>query len=218
MNQTSQPKQQSKRAAVVIGRFQPPHIGHYAVFDAVKKYIRSNADLGLDMVPIVVIVDGKETSKDKARNPLTGRERQSFLESSGLANGMKFLVASSAYDAFIAVRDAGFEPIAIAAGADRADAYLQMLDTYFKTPTGKKIKHHVIELPRETTPNAAALGDILSHMDGELPVKLASASLARLAVSRDEFDKFSIITGLQRKTKLAKLMFEKIRAAIGSTE
>lgn len=219
----SQPKQQSKRAAVVVGRFNPPTIGHYAVFDAVKKYIRSNPELRLDAVPIVVIVEGKNTSKDKHKNPLTGHERQSFMEGSGRANGCKFLISPTAYDAFEDVREAGYEPIAVAAGSDRADTYIGMLDKYFKTPDDKDIDHYVIELPRDADSTQfggledenkhAALDDILQYMDDDLPINMVSGSLARHAVSRDALDKFAVITGLEGKPKLADLMFKKIKAA-----
>lgn len=219
--------EQSKRAAVIIGRFNPPTSGHYALFNTVKKFIRSNEDLRLEAVPIVVVVEGKETSKDKTRNPLTGDERVSFMIGSGKADGVKFLKAGSAFDAFEAVRKAGFEPIAIAAGSDRASNYLSMLDKYFKTSDGESIKHHKIELPRsaneETAPKEkidkdAALADVLKYVDKDLPIEMVSASLARLAVKSGEREKFAIIVGLTDKPKLAALMFDKIKAAMETTD
>ena len=218
--------QQNKRAAVVVGRFNPPTIGHYSVFDAVKKYIRNNQNLGLDAVPIVVVVAGKETSKDKTKNPLTANERISFMTASGKANGVKFLVASSAFQAFEEVRKAGYEPIAVAAGTDRADKYLEMLDKYYKTNDGKEIDHYAITLnrvveseePKEKVNKKAALDDILQYLDDDLPTEMVSASLARRAVEKDEFDKFVIITGLTEKPALARKMFDKIKASMATME
>lgn len=215
--------QQKRRAAVVVGRFNPPTIGHYKVFDIVKKYIRDHQDLRLDAVPIVVVVAGKETSKDKTKNPLTANERVSFMAASGKANGVKFLVAKSAYDAFEEVRKAGFEPIAVAAGSDRGDKYLEMLDKYFKTPDGKEIDHYSITVDRvteskEKIDKKAALDDILQYMDDEVPTNMVSASLARRAVELDEFEKFAVIVGLEDKRHLARKMFDKIKAAMSAQE
>ena len=120
--------EQSKRAAVMVGRMNPPTRGHYKVMDAMKAFIRDKKKLNLEATPIVVIVAGEKTGADKSKNPLTADERKSFLESSGRANGVKFIVAPSAFAAFEEVRKAGFEPIAIAAGSDRAPGYLKMLD------------------------------------------------------------------------------------------
>lgn len=222
----SETTQQKRRAAVIVGRFNPPTIGHYAVFDTVKKFIRDHQDLQLDAVPVVVVVEGKETSKDKSKNPLTADERIRFMTGSGRANGVKFLVAPSAFEAFQECRRNGYEPIAVAGGSDRADKYLEMLDKYFKTEDGENIDHYQITLkrvnegtevePKEKIDKNAGLDDILNYVDDELPVEMVSASLARRAVQRDEFDKFSIITGLKGKVALARKMFDKIKAAMAS--
>lgn len=213
--------QQTKRAAVVVGRFNPPTIGHYTVFNTVKKFIRDNENLNLDPVPIVVVIAGKETSKDKSKNPLTANERISFMKGSGNANGIKFLEADSAFNAFEAVRKAGYEPIAVAAGSDRGDKYLEMLDKYFKTQDGKEIDHYAITLDRvtesvqkEKLDKDAALSDVLKYMDDEIPTNMVSASLARLAVKKDEFEKFMIIVGLTEKPQLARKMFDKIKTSM----
>jgi hypothetical protein len=218
-----------KRAAVVIGRFQPPTLGHYAVIDMVKKYVIDNQNLLLDAMPIVVIIAGKETSKDKVKNPLSGDERVRFMTGSGKADGVKFLIAGSAYDAFEKVREEGYEPVAIAAGSDRASKYLEMLDKYFeKSEDGKTIKHVAITLDRDETvsDNAddkqskfdknAANADILKYVDETIPVSMVSGSLARLAVKQNEFEKFAILVGLKDNVKLAKMMFNKIKNAGGT--
>ena len=64
------------------------------------------------------------------------------MEHSGNANGVKFLVAPNAFAAFAKVREEGFEPIAVAAGEDRAPEYIKILDKHF-TDNGKPVKHHV---------------------------------------------------------------------------
>lgn len=216
--------QQKKKAAVIVGRFQPPTAGHYSVFNTVKKFIKSNPDIGLEAIPIVVIVDGEKTGKDKTKNPLTANERVSFMTASGKANGIKFLVAGSAFAAFEEVRKAGFEPIAIATGSDRAGTYIEMLDKYFKTNKNEPIKHYAITVDRlsegkktkEKINKTAALDDILKYMGDEIPTTMISASLARRAVELNEFEKFMVIVGLKDKPDLARKMFNKIKAAQGT--
>lgn len=205
--------EQSKRAAVVIGRFNPPTIGHYAIFDKMKKVILSRPELNLEAVPIVIVVQGEKTSMDKDANPLTGHERVSFMQASGRADGVKFLISKSAHAGLMDVRAAGFEPILIGAGSDRADGYLALLDKYFKTDTGDTIKHELVKFERE---NADSLGDILRYTDSEIPLYLVSASLARMAARNKEFDKFSILTGLTKKPKLARKMYNRIIATGGA--
>ena len=202
---------QTRRAAVIVGRFSTPTIGHYALFDAVKKYIRENPDLKLNIVPIVVVVEGKETSKDKTKNPLNGAERISFMTGSGKANGIKFLKAGSAFDAFEVVRKAGYEPIAVAAGSDRAPNYLSILNKYFKNKDDSPIKHYSIELKRnEIKAQEDDMTELLRYVEKKMPVALVSGSLARHAVAQADLEKFSVLTGLSDKPKLAKLMFDKI--------
>jgi hypothetical protein len=211
--------EQPKRVAVAVGRFQPPTRGHYKVMDAMKAFIRDNKKLNLEATPVVVIVAGGKTSEDKTRNPLTAEERQTYMESSGRANGVKFLIANNAFTAFVAVREAGFEPIALAAGSDRQADYMRILDKSFKDKDGKEIKHHAIPgLDRDADNDSDAGPDAFAHMiaeinDGkEIPVDMISGSLARYAAKNDEVKAFAYITGLDKKPKLAAQLAKKIQA------
>jgi hypothetical protein len=178
---------QKKRAAVMVGRLNPPTAGHYKVIDAMKNFIRTHKDLDLS-VPVLVIVAGEKTSQDKSKNPLTAEERVKFIEASGLANGVIVLTAPSGFAAFEAVRKAGYEPIAVAAGSDRADGYIQMLDKYFTEPSGGKIKHvKVTGLERADEGQEEKEGAMNSALQdlkkgGELDVAEVSGSMARRAV------------------------------------
>jgi hypothetical protein len=222
--------EQPKRAAVVIGRFSTPTAAHYALISQVKKYIRANPDLKLNPVPIVVIIDGKETGKDKSRNPLTADERIMFMDGSGNAPGVKFLKATSALDALEAVRKAGYEPIAIGAGSDRAEKYRHILDKYFNAADGSKLRHHTIELNRDNVSavdstakitiadKMTMLDNVLKYTDKDIPISMISASLARHAVKKNDLDKFTILTGLSDKPSIAQKMFDKIKAAMSAGE
>lgn len=194
-----------KPAVVMIGRFNPPTAGHYFVMDAMKKYIREN-DLGVKSA-VVVIVDGEETGKDKSRNPLTAHERQMFITASGKANGIKILTAKNGFDAFTACRAAGYEPIAIAAGSDRADHYLDLLDKYFnKDSNGQKITHEKVPgLDRDMQTKVP---------DGEIDVKAISGSMARHAAEHGYEEEFIKIVGLEKSPALGKKLYNKVKAAI----
>lgn len=206
----------TKGAAVVLGRFSPPHRGHYALFNKVKKWIKNNPELNLYPLPIVLVIAGKKTSEDKQKNPLEPKDRISMMQSSKLADGVKFLTASTAFEAFEKVREAGFEPIAVATGTDRQEQYIDMLDKYFKN-NEKPVKHYSINLER-TEPGIgaenkqAALDDVLKYTDKDIPIELISGSLVRRAVQQNELEKFKILTGLQ--SDAADIMFKKIKRSL----
>lgn len=203
---------QSGRAVVMVARCQPPTLGHYKVIDAMKAFIRNNKTAGFSATPFVVIINGAKSSENKAKNPLTPEERIKFMEASGNANGVKFLVADNAFAGFEAVRKLGFEPIAIAAGSDRAAKYLDMLDKYF-TNNGEKVKHYIVPgLEREDADDDAEI--TAASTDTKIDVTKVSGSMARAAVEAGYEDVFADIVGLKSKPKLAKMMFDKIKTAM----
>lgn len=220
------PPRQKKNVVVAIGRFNPPTIGHYHIIDAMKAFIRKNDRF--EAMPVVVIIEGAKSKDDHSRNPLTGSERQAFMESSGRANNVKFMIASSAADAFEKVRLAGFEPMAIAAGSDRVAGYKGLLDGYF-TEDGHSVKDGGKKIDREFVPGLERDADaddssgddyyqkIIDMVnDGEkLKIEMVSGSLARYAVRNGEKKAFSHIVGLASKPKLADKMFSKIEGALG---
>ena len=206
---------QTKNAVVIVGRFQPPTIGHYKVIDKAKKYIRENKHLNLFTKPILVIVNGEKSSKDKMTNPLSVEDRVYFMENSGRANGVVFLNAHNAFAAFNEVRKAGYEPIVVAAGSDRVEGYIKLLDDKFLDKNGKKQKHFKIgELTRHELPaNEKSLKKI--HDENSVDAGEVSGSLARRAVELDYFEEFVKITGLEKNIPAAKKMFKQIKAQIG---
>lgn len=220
------PSPGDKRVAVVIGRFNPPTKGHYAVISKVKKFIKDNPKLNLEAVPVVIVIGGGKTDQDKARNPLSVDERILFMVSSGHADGVRFLIAKNAFEALAIARSHNFEPIAVAAGSDRVDDYIRMLDEYFKDVNGDAIKHYKIKLDRDEAAvetgdaKQASMDSILKSIkDGDaLATDLVSGSLARRAVELGYEPEFADIVGLQHNPTLAKKMFNKIKAALPVAE
>lgn len=213
------PGYQSKKVAVMIGRMNPPTRGHYKVIDAMKNFIRTNPKLGLEAMPVVVVIAGSKSDADTKRNPLTGEERIAFMKASGFANGVKFLTAPNAFAAFAKVREEGFEPVAVAAGDDRAPEYQRILDKHFNNGS-TPVKHHIISLDRDADTDHedgdAYFQKIMDMInDGEaIDDNQISGSLARYAVRHDEKKAFAYIVKLNKKPKLADSMFSKIKAAI----
>ena len=213
----------SKKVAVVLGRFNPPTKGHYAVINQVKKFIRDNTKLGLNVSPVVVVIGGSKSDLDKKRNPLSVDERISFMKGSGKANGVTFMTAINAFAALAQCREHGMEPIAVAAGTDRIDDYIKILDKNFLTPDGDPIKHYKIHLVRDEDATltkkgekATAIDTTLADMknDGHIDTDLVSGSLARRAVELGYEKEFAEIVDLADKPALAKKMFDKVATAI----
>lgn len=207
--------QQDKKAVVMVGRMNPPTAGHYKVIDLMKKFSRTNPGV----VPIVVVVAGKETSKDLTKNPLSAEDRIKFMMASGHANGIKFITAPSAFAAFEAVREAGLEPYAIAAGSDRGAKYLEMLDKYFTDKDGGKLKHVIMpgldereDPDDEGTPSEEILQ--MAENGEDIPLHLISGSMARLAVKLGFKKAFAKV--LNVKQPLADLIFKKVEAALNT--
>jgi hypothetical protein len=219
------PPEQPKRIAFMIGRMNPPTKAHYKVIDKMKQFIRNNPSLNLEAQPVVIVIAGEKSSEDKSKNPLTADERISFMKASGNANGVIFLSSKSAFFALGAIRDAGYEPIAIGAGSDRAEGYKKMLDKGFNHPDGSPIEHIAIPgLDRtgnamETKKDAkkSALDKALEtlHSSGDLNDEEVSGSVARRAVELGYREEFATITGLEKKPALAELMFKKLQKAFG---
>ncbi len=213
---------QKKPAVVAVGRMNPPTRGHYKVIDAMKAFARAKLK-GAKV--IVVVVAGSKSDADKARNPLTGEERISFMKSSGSANGVEFLMAPNAFKAFEAVRAAGYEPIAVAAGSDRIDEYLAMLDKYFKDRNDQPQKHLKVDgLDRDADSEDGVDGEALDKIiemieDGdfeeEAVTKLISGKLARRAVKTGRKKAFAYIVKLEGKPALASKMFDKVAKSLG---
>ena len=216
----------SSRIAVVLGRFSPPTKGHYELINKVKSFIKANPELKLEANPVVIVIgnDKKEkTAEELLKNPLSIHERILFMKSSGLINGVKFMHATNAFEALTGLRKHDLEPIAIAAGTDRIDDYVRILDNYFKTADEKPIKHHRIHVARDEDAFASdkevkssSIDDTLSAMkNGEDPgIDQISGSLARRAAELGYKTEFARLVGLDHNNNLANALYAKVRKSI----
>jgi hypothetical protein len=213
--------EQPKKAVVMVGRMNPPTRGHYKVIDAMKSFIRQNPKLNLDAKPIVVVIEGAKSSKNKDKNPLTAEQRIAYMQASGHANGVTFLTAPSAVDAFEEVRRAGFETAVIAAGSDRAKNYMKMLEKYFTAKDGSTIKRQVVpgldrDMDDEQDDGPEAMDRLLDAAEegDSIPLSLVSGTLARRAAFQDKKKAFSYIVGLDKKPRLAVQMMTAIKKSM----
>lgn len=194
------PPVQKKRAVVVVGRFQPPHCGHNFIISEAKNEF---TDGKYDAV-IVVVVVGEKSSEDKKINPLTAEERLHYLSHLTSSKGVKFLTAKNAVDAFVKVREAGYEPIVIVGGKlekeDRALSYKEnILDKYFKNRDGSAIEHKAISVERDAKAD---------------DVKAVSGSIIRAAVAADRPEDFADWSCMD-SDKLTNTMYKTLRDNMG---
>lgn len=194
------PGKQKKTAVIVVGRFQPPTLGHARIIDAAKKAFRKQK---YDAI-VICIIAGKNTSKDKAKNPLSASQRKFYVEHSTFTKGTKVITATNAFDAFMKCRDLGYEPMCVVGGKDddtiedRAETFKKILDKYVTEDDGTPIIHKAITVERE--PGA----------DGALGM---SGSIARAAVLADKFDDFSEMVSFDNK-ELAQKLFDDIKKSM----
>lgn len=179
-----------KKVAVFIGRFSVPHIGHYKVIDQMRKFINEHRCDNISPQPVVIIINGKKSSLDTNKNPLTVEERKKFMMASGKTNGVIFREASSAFDGLKQLKDDNFFPCVMACGGDRADTYRSLLERMF---------------PNEHT-------NLLIVERNDTDIKsAASSSLAKRCVDLGFEDEFLDITGFKSSPKVGKILFNKIK-------
>ena len=104
------PPKAKKKADLFLGRMQPIHLGHIKIIKKMKN-------------PIVVLVKGAASSKDKSRNPLSADDQIKLLKKS--VPSVRIVIAANGYlpAIFGDMRKQGFEIETLFAGADRLSDY-----------------------------------------------------------------------------------------------
>ena len=126
------PPIQKKQVSVFLGRLQPPHVGHQIILKKMKN-------------PIVILIKGTISSKNKKRNPFP-EEYQIGLLRKFMPN-LKIHIAPSGFLPliFFDIRRLGFEPIKVYAGEDRINSYKKMISS-LPDELGFKVKF--VKTPR----------------------------------------------------------------------
>jgi len=207
-----------KPTVVLIGRFSPPTSAHYELAHKAQAFAREedNAKKEYSPLPFIIVVDGKETRRDKIRNPLTAQQSVQFLQASGKCNGCKIIVADNAIDGFNKVRKMGYEPTALAVGSDRAPGYIKLLNN--QEPS---VKHIVIPGISDREDNSlSAMNTILARMrkDQDIDMDEISSSLAKHAAEEGYFPEFAKIVGLEDKLGLAKKLYNIVQHSLQQDE
>lgn len=122
-------------AVITVGRMNPPTRGHAVL---VRKVLEIARETGAQ--PILYLVDGEQTGKDKIKNPLTGAQREAYVKQ--MFPGIKVDVVTSAYQVIDVLEVQGMMPAIWVAGSDRASNYRKML-------IGANLKGQVVEVDRE---------------------------------------------------------------------
>lgn len=191
---------QTRRAVVVVGRFNPPTVGHALAIKTAKRYAQRHS---LDAV-FVVVVAGVNTSKDLHRNPLSATRRILYMQASPDTCGVRYLYAPNAFVAFTSIRHAGYEPVAVVGGVlkdgesvkeDRANSFVKMLDDHFMDSRGEPYAHVAVSIPRNSESDA---------VDGVSGTKL------RNAISEGDFESFSAMV-MPMDDRLKQQLFAEIQ-------
>lgn len=160
-----------KPVVVAPGRFNPPTVGH-------KRMLKRLVELGqeLNAKPVVIVVD---SGKYDARNPLPGDVRKEYL--SKMFPGVEIMVAKNPYDAIWDMYETRQEyPIGGVTGADRAEAYKEMIRRMLGAKVADQYKAEILH----------------RHPDVE-GIAGVSGSKAREAAVREDEGAFVAMTGLE---------------------
>lgn len=110
---------QDKKVELFLGRMQPVHLGHEAIIKKMKN-------------PVVALVKGAASSKDKERNPLSAKDQTKFLKK--LFPKLTIIEVPNGFvpDIINAIRKKGMEVSTVYAGDDRIAGYKGQIAGYNK--------------------------------------------------------------------------------------
>jgi len=111
------PEKRSKSVELFLGRMSPPHLGHLKIIKKMKN-------------PVVVLIKGNETSKNKDRNPLDAKYQIKLLKK--MVPGLKIIIAKNGYlpEIISSMREATHNEVSkVYAGDDRISDYKRQIDS-----------------------------------------------------------------------------------------
>jgi len=117
------PKENSKKVAVFLGRFQPLTKAHVEIIRKIEK---------AEKLPVVVfIVKGKKTSQNKEKNPFPlDIQIELFKKVFGNKVEVKTIPTGFIGDIINTLRQEGKEPLVLYCGSDRVKGYEGQLKRY----------------------------------------------------------------------------------------
>lgn len=142
----------NNNAICYVGRLQGITLGHIRCITKAQ-HVLATSD-GKYSAVIVLIVDGKNSSKDKQRNPLSAERRIKYLKTLDICNGIIFIICPNVSDGFAQVIKKGYTPKAVVGGAgddeNTPQTYKNLLDKYYPLDSeGNLVSHVAIPLERE---------------------------------------------------------------------
>lgn len=143
----------AKEVSIFLGRMQPIHKGHQAIIKMMKN-------------PIVLLVKGKASSADKAKNPFDEAYQAKLIKKLNANVDVRVVATGYLPDIAAQLREEGKELVAIYAGEDRIGGYKGQFDRL------KLDKEHAFHIVFHTTP------------------RVASATQVRTAIRNDDHEAF----------------------------
>lgn len=173
------------KIVIAPGRFNPPHRGHKVMIDNLVELGKE-----LNAEPVVLIID---SGKRGEKNPLSGEIRKKYLQK--MFPRVRFEIFKNPYEAVFTLADQNKElPVGGVAGADRGNAYKQMVGRIFGDDVKQKYVSKVLYRDPDATDDVAG----------------ASATKARNAAKEGDVVKFRALTGLS-EPEAKKLMNELVK-------
>lgn len=190
LTEVYQPRQ-PKHAAFCFGRFNPPTLGHALLLNTLAR-----AAQGGDYWIFA------SHSQDSKTNPLSYFEKIDFMQRMFPQHADHIVIDRSIrtpIDASKWLYQHGYTDVTMIAGDDRLPKYKQILTTYNNTPDHWRFR------------NIKLLSS--GPRDGESEISNVSATKAREAAKKNNFELFNQITGA--KGQLALQLFQAVRQGLG---
>lgn len=191
----------NNNAICYVGRLQGITIGHIRCITKAQEVLATSD--GKYSAVIVLIVDGKNSSKDKQRNPLSADRRIKYLKTLDICNGIIFIKCANVSDGFAQVIKKGYTPKAVVGGTDDDEntpkTYKNLLDKYYPLDSeGHLVSHVVIPLEREK--------------NGEIEKSISGTQMREYATI-DDYASFKKASPFNEK--VTRIMYNELRKNMG---
>jgi hypothetical protein len=184
----------------VLGRFNPPTLGHRKLFEATKKIARGGT---YRIYPT--------KTQDKKKNPLDFKEKVKYMRKMfprHARNIMSDKDIRMVFDVAGKLYDQGYKQVTMVVGEDRVIEFEKLLNKY----NGVKGRHKFYQFEKGVKVVSAGMRDPDSD---DLETKM-SASLLRHAATENDLETFS--KGMPPEFKETQNLFNSVRKGMGLKE